>query len=157
METLFKVFIDWIKLAVLERQDDDFNLAIIQDASTFVYLQGATPIKLAFAAPAVPGTLPAAQLIYKNSEKRPVAVFVRAANVQQTSVVLLVAKDQNGCGPTVADLALEGVTPSITLVVKPNSSVFGTVISTPASAIVANVVPLNGRGVVFPTSKLKDC
>ena len=52
METLFKAFIDWIKLAVLERQDDDFNLAIIQDASTFVYLQGATPIKLAFAAPA---------------------------------------------------------------------------------------------------------
>lgn len=149
--------LEYLKKAIRERADDEFNLAYIRDAPTYAFLQGALPKRSSFDAPAAPATVPEPKLIYNNSENRPYVIHVRAANVQQTSVILLLDRTAENCTPTAAQIALEGVTPSISLIVRPNGKLFGSVLTTPAAAIVSVAIPLNGRGVLFPESKIRDC
>ena len=103
--------LEYLKKAIRERADDEFNLAYIRDAPTYAFLQGALPKRVSFDAPAAPATVPEPKLIYNNSENRPYVIHVRAANVQQTSVILLLDRTAENCKPTTAQIALEGVTP----------------------------------------------
>ena len=133
--------------------DPGFRVALV----IHHFLQGALPKRVSFDAPAAPATVPEPKLIYNNSENRPYVIHVRAANVQQTSVILLLDRTAENCKPTTAQIALEGVTPSISLIVRPNGKLFGSVLTTPAAAIISVAIPLNGRGVLFPESKIRDC
>lgn len=139
---------------VLDRFNADaVNLAIIQSPETWAVAAGGSKV-FEFAAPTVPGTTPAVQELYKNKSKDAEVVYVRAANEQQTDIILLLSSTVDGATPMKAQVAIAGVVPQLAIVLRPNGTLYGTIVTTPAGTIVVTNIPLNGRKALYPN---QDC
>jgi hypothetical protein len=132
--------------AITARRDDAFNLAALQRPETFVGPYVVNKLRRDFPAPAIPGTVPVAQMLADNSQgNKPMVVYVRANNAQQTPVVLMLNINGNAITPSTAMVSIEDAFPSVPILLRPKDILWGTVLSTPDASILAIPITLTGR------------